>query len=80
MVKLLQYTETLHVVAVDCMPSHLCSYLYELAGTFMRFYEVCPVLKAEPKVRASRLSLVALTAEVLQSGLTLLGLQTLETM
>lgn len=80
MVKLLQYTETLHVVAVDCMPSHLCSYLYELAGTFMRFYEVCPVLKAEPTVRASRLSLVALTAEVLESGLTLLGLQTLEAM
>jgi arginyl-tRNA synthetase len=80
MVKLQQYTETLHVVAVDCMPSHLCTYLYELAGTFMRFYEACPVLKAEPTVRASRLSLVALTAEVLESGLTLLGLRTLESM
>jgi arginyl-tRNA synthetase len=78
--KLLQYPEILHVVAAECMPSHLCAYLYELAGTFMRFYEVCPVLKAEAEVRKSRLALVALTAELLKSGLGLLGLQTLESM
>jgi len=80
LLKLLQYPETLHVVSLECLPSQLCSYLYELAGTFMRFYEACPVLKADSKVRESRLSLVALTAEVLKSGLSLLGLQTLEAM
>ncbi len=78
--KLMQYPETLHVVATECMPSHLCAYLYELAGTFMRFYEACPVLKAEAEIRESRLALVALTAELLKSGLGLLGLQTLESM
>ena len=46
----------------------------------MRFYEACPVLKAEQDVRASRLHLVALTAKTLEKGLTLLGLETLEQM
>ncbi len=78
--KLLQYPETLHVVAAECMPSHLCTYLYELAGTFMRFYEACPVLKADADIRDSRLALVELTAELLKTGLGLLGLQTLESM
>jgi len=80
LLKLLQYPETLHVVSLECLPSQLCSYLYELAGTFMRFYEACPVLKAEPGKRESRLALAALTAEILKSGLSLLGLQTLESM
>lgn len=78
--RILQFPEALHLVANDCYPNHLCSYLYDLAGTFMRFYEACPVLKAEPEVRSSRLALVALTAEVLKKGLGLLGLQTLESM
>jgi len=78
--KILQFSEALHLVANECYPNHLCSYLYELAGTFMRFYEACPVLKAEPDIRDSRLALVALTADVLKAGLNLLGLQTLESM
>jgi arginyl-tRNA synthetase len=46
----------------------------------MRFYEACPVLKADAAIRDSRLSLVAMTADVLKKGLELLGLQTLESM
>ena len=78
--KILQYPEALHVVATDGHPNHLCNYLYELAGVFMRFYEACPVLKAEAAIRDSRLSLVGMTADVLKNGLNLLGLQTLESM
>lgn len=78
--RILQFPEALHVVASECYPNHLCSYLYELAGIFMRFYEACPVLKSEPGLRRSRLALVALTADVLRTGLDLLGLQTLESM
>jgi len=78
--KILQYPEALHVVATDGYPNHLCNYLYELAGVFMRFYEACPVLKAEAAIRDSRLSLVGMTADVLKNGLNLLGLQTLESM
>jgi len=78
--KILQFPEALQVVASDCYPNHLCTYLYELAGIFMRFYEACPVLKADAAIRDSRLSLVAMTADVLKKGLELLGLQTLESM
>lgn len=78
--RILQLPEALHVVASEGYPNHLCSYLYDLAGVFMRFYEACPVLKAETDVRRSRLALAALTADVLRTGLDLLGLHTLESM
>ena len=78
--KNLQFQETIAVVAQEGLPNYLCAYLYELAGLFMRFYEACPVLKAEPEIRASRLKIVNLTAKTLESGLHLLGLNTLEKM
>ena len=80
LLKNLQLAEVLHTVAVDCYPNHLCNYLYELAGCFMRFYENCPILKAETQERESRLALCMLTAESLQQGLDLLGIETLEQM
>jgi arginyl-tRNA synthetase len=79
-VKLLRLPEILHVVETDYFPSHLSTYLFELAGLFMRFYEACPILKAEPALRESRLALAELTAATLQEGLYLLGLETLEQM
>ncbi|MCH8174117.1 MAG: arginine--tRNA ligase [Proteobacteria bacterium] len=80
LLKNLQMPEVIEMVAADCYPNLLCNYLYELAGKFMRFYEACPILKAELKIRNSRLSLAALTAETLQQGLDLLGIETLEQM
>jgi len=78
--KILQFPETVQVVATECYPNYLCQYLYELAGTFMRFYEFCPILKAADSERASRLALAQLTAETLNRGLSLLGIETLEQM
>lgn len=80
LLKNLQLPEVIEMVATDCYPNLLCNYLYELAGKFMRFYEACPILKAELESRNSRLSLAALTAETLQQGLDLLGIETLEKM
>lgn len=80
LIKILQFPEAVHVVSIDGFPNYLCSYLYDLAGIFMRFYEACPVLKAEPEIRDSRLKLVELTAKTLGRGLELLGLETLEKM
>ncbi len=78
--KVLQFPEILEMVARDCFPNTLCNYLYELSGLFMKFYEACPILKAEDAVRDSRLALSGLTAETLQTGLDLLGIETLEQM
>ncbi len=77
---LLNFGLILEAVAEDYRPNFLCSYLYELAGHFARFYENCPVLKAEKAERDSRLALSALTAHVLKQGLELLGIETVEQM
>lgn len=78
--ELVRFGDALHGVARDTMPHYLCSYLYELAGQFMRFYEACPVLKSEGDVRDSRLRLCRLTADTLKTGLDLLGIRVLEAM
>lgn len=79
--RILQFPETLAVVADGLLPNVLCEYLYELASAFMRFYENCPVLQApDDRTRASRVRLCDLTARTLRIGLELLGLHALEKM
>ncbi|MBM3277893.1 MAG: arginine--tRNA ligase [Candidatus Handelsmanbacteria bacterium] len=78
--KLAHFAETVEGVASECYPNMLCAYLYSLAETFMRFYETCPVLKAEDPVRQSRLLLCQGTARTIRTGLGLLGIETVERM
>ncbi len=78
--RLLDFGLVLETVAEEYRPNFLCAYLYELAGDFARFYENCPVLKAEGAARASRLALCDLTSRVLQQGLGALGIETTEQM
>lgn len=78
--QLLQFAEIVPAVLVDARPNILCLALYELANSFHRFYEQCPILKAEPSIKQSRLALAQLTARVLQLGLKLLGIQVPERM
>ena len=77
---LLNFGLVLEAVAEDYRPNFLCTYLYELAGHFARFYENCPVLKAEGPQRAARLALCEVTAKVLKQGLEVLGIEVTETM
>ncbi|BBT91242.1 arginine--tRNA ligase [Enterobacter cloacae] len=79
--RLLQFEETLMVVARDGTPHVMCAYLYDLAGLFSGFYEHCPILSAESEaVRNSRLKLAQLTAKTLKLGLDTLGIETVERM
>ena len=73
-----RFQETLEQVAATVMPHHLCTYLYDLASAFMRFYERCPVLDSE--FRDDRLLLCRHTAATLSRGLDLLGIETVERM
>jgi len=77
---LLNFGLTLQAVADDYRPNFLCNYLYDLAGHFARFYEACPVLKAEEPERTTRLVLCDVTARVLRQGLDVLGIEVLEQM
>ncbi len=78
--KLLQFAEVVEVVAREGYPNLLCNYLYELADSFMKFYESCPVLSADEPLRSSRLQVALLTACTIQQGLNLLGIETVERM
>ncbi|ORJ50656.1 arginine--tRNA ligase [Kluyvera intermedia] len=79
--RLMQFEETLNVVAREGTPHVMCAYLYDLAGLFSGFYEHCPILSAESEeVRNSRLKLALLTAKTLKLGLDTLGIETIERM
>ncbi len=81
-IKLLQFEDTLEQVTKEAHPHVLCAYLYELASLFMSFYEACPMLKSDVAAadKESRLGLSQWTAEVLQLGLDILGIETMEKM
>jgi len=78
--KLLAFPSTLGLVLGDLRPHVLCTYLFELAGSFSGFYNANRVLGAPPLVRDRRLLLCARTLLVLRTGLELLGLETVERM
>lgn len=78
---IIRLPEVLELLTVELKPNLLTTYLYELASRFSRFYESCPVLKAEhDALRNSRLVLCAITARTLRCGLGLLGIEPPEQM
>ena len=79
--QLLRFHDALIAAAAEYKPSIITSYLWDLAKTYSGFFQNCPVLKAEtPDLRQSRLLLCDLTARVIQRGLDLLGIRTVERM
>ena len=80
--KLARFSETVEQTAREGMPHMLCSYLYDLSGAFMSFYEACPVNKdgVTEELKNSRLQLCSLTARTIKQGLDLLGIETVEQM
>jgi arginyl-tRNA synthetase len=74
--ELLAFEPVIAGVASTLEFHRLTGYLYAVAAAFSSFYEKCPVLTAEPEVRASRLALCDLTARTLRLGLGLLGITT----
>lgn len=81
LLQLARFNEIIAQVADGWRLNLLCDYLYTLSGLYMKFYENCPVLSApEADIRSSRLTICSETARVLQLGLSLLGLKTVERM
>jgi len=80
-VLLLTFPELLDSIAKDLTIHRLCHYLYEIASSFHRFYEHCPVMTAaNEQTRQSRLQICELTSRTLRLGLSLLGIEVLEKM
>ncbi len=76
--KISEWPEAVDRAVAELMPHHVCTYLYELAQEFNRFYEHAKVV-GDPR-QATRLKLVELYADVLKDGLTLLGIAAPEQM
>lgn len=78
--KMLEFPIILKHTIIELKPHILCTYLYELSGCFSSFYNANKVVVEDDKVRRSRLLLCARTLSILETGLHLLGLETLERM
>ncbi len=76
--KLSEYNDIVNLSVKELLPHHLCTYLYELAQEFNRFYEKNKVIGSETE--AERLALVSCYAKTLQQGLSLLGIKAPEKM
>ena len=70
--KISEYNEVKFKTLQDLMPHHICSYLYELAQAFNRFYEKNRIIDNERE--AIRRSIVEQYVSSLADGLSLLGI------
>jgi len=79
---ILRFSEGIDDVVTDYRPNLLTGYLFEqLAKSYSTFFDQCKVLKAETEQQKnSRLLLCDLAARVIQQGLQLLGISTVDKM
>lgn len=78
--KLMQYQDVIMTAVNNYMPSVVADYLFDLAKDFSAYYENNPVLDAEYEVRELRVGIIRAVAEVLNDGLELLGIESVERM
>ena len=70
--KLTEYREIVELAADSLEPHHICTYLFELAQEFNRYYEHHQVIGNGKE--AHRIAIVALYADILKAGLAILGI------
>lgn len=81
LVRLAIYPEIIFASAQDYRLSRVPQYLFEVAKLFSTFYQSTPILQAEKKEQMfARLYLTLAVAQVLENGLSILGIKTLEEM
>ena len=75
--KIIDFPDAVRMSAESLLPNTLAHYTHELAVLANKFYETTPVMKEENiKLRAARLVLIDVAAEVLKRALNLLGVNT----
>lgn len=75
-----RFSQVVGQASQELKPSYICNYVYDLATVFNEFYEKCPVIKAEKKLKDYRLTLVKATQIVLKSALDLVGIEAVDKM
>jgi len=77
---LLNYPDMIKASLRLLEPQKMVEYLHSLAELFHRFYQECPILKAESDVCKARLFLSVATRQVLRNGFRILGVSAPESM
>ena len=77
---LLDYPEVIEACARFLEPQKMVEYLHGVAELYHRFYQECPILKADSEIRNARLFLSAATRQVLRNGFRILGITAPESM
>jgi arginyl-tRNA synthetase len=79
--QLLAFAKVVEQAAQELAPHQVCTYLFELAQIYNRFYHQHQILQAGTQAKKElRLQLTAAAARVLTAGLDLLGIEILEEM
>ena len=77
---LLDYPDTIKGCLRLLEPQKMVDYLHSLAEHFHRFYQECPILKADADISRARLFLALATRQVLHNGFRILGVSAPESM
>ncbi|NTV21253.1 MAG: arginine--tRNA ligase [Chlorobium limicola] len=77
---LLDYPEVIRTAIRLLEPQKMVEYLHSVAEQYHKFYQECPILKADPDIRTARLFLSLATRQVLRNGFTILGISAPESM
>lgn len=78
--RLAAYPELIITAAGSHEPHQVCYYLRDLANDFHTYYNACQILVYDEPLRHARLSLLTAIKQVIQNGLTLLGVSAPEAM
>jgi arginyl-tRNA synthetase len=78
--KIYWFSETVLQSAKQLAPNLLANYLYQLASLFNIFYQKNPVINAENQKRKLRIVITIAVKKILEKGLYLLGIKTVDKM
>ncbi|MEI8186694.1 MAG: arginine--tRNA ligase [Chlorobiaceae bacterium] len=77
---LLDYPDMIKTSVRLLEPQKMVEYMHSVAELFHRFYQECPIIKAEPDICKARLFLSVATRQVLRNGFRVLGISAPESM
>lgn len=76
-----EYPQILKEAALNYSPALIANYIYELVKTFNHFYQSVPILKEENKDKLHlKIAICRSTAQIVESGLGLMGIKVPERM
>lgn len=81
MLEVVKYNEVMETAFEELAPHKICAYIYDLSNALNRFYHETKILSEEdPEKKKSYIALLALTKEVLESCIDVLGFEAPERM